>query len=107
MKKRDAKLYPDAHIVDRKGAPPEIRVTSVTEKSWKTLYRAAVEETDRSLLPQRVSEAEKAVLGRGRELLYSTGILEEEEKDALDDALYVLHALETAWQHTDDPALIP
>ena len=72
--------------------------TSAQAKNWKTLYRAAVQETDRSLIPQRVSVAEKAALARGSELFCNAGTLEE--KEALDDALYALRALETAWQHT-------
>jgi hypothetical protein len=73
--------------------------TSVPAKNWKTLYRAAVQETERSVIPQRLSEAEKAILARGRELFSTVGTLEE--KEALEDALYILHALERAWQHTE------
>ena len=65
---------------------------------WKTLYRAAILETNKALLPQRVSEAEEAVRARGREIFSSNGTPEEEE--ALDDALYALHAFRTAWQHS-------
>jgi len=61
---------------------------------WKTLYRAAILETNKGLLPQRVWEAEEAVKARGREIFYGNGTPEEEE--ALDDALYALHALRTA-----------
>jgi hypothetical protein len=53
---------------------------------WKTLYRAAILETDQSLSSQRVSEAEEAVIERGGEVFYDHGAAEE--KDALDDALY-------------------
>jgi len=38
---------------------------------WKTLYRAAILEGNNSVISQRVSEAETAVLARGRELLCS------------------------------------
>ncbi|MBV8052483.1 MAG: hypothetical protein JOZ80_14940 [Acidobacteriaceae bacterium] len=64
---------------------------SVTD--WKALYRAAISETDRKLTSQRLAEAEKAALARGRELFYSGGTLEE--KEALEDALYALHALKS------------
>jgi hypothetical protein len=37
---------------------------------WKTLYRAAILETNKRVLPQRVSEAEEAVRARGREIFY-------------------------------------
>ena len=66
---------------------------------WKTLYRAAILENNKRVLPQRVSEAEEAVRARGREIFYSNGTSEEEE--ALDDALYALRAFRTAWQHTE------
>jgi hypothetical protein len=68
---------------------------------WKTLYRAAILETDRGLLPQRVSEAEEAVKARGREIFYGNGTLEEKEAEALEDALYTLSAFRTAWQHSE------
>jgi hypothetical protein len=58
--------------------------------NWKTLYRAAILEKNQSVIPQRVSEAERAVLARGRELFYGEG--SREEKGALDFALYALRA---------------
>lgn len=64
---------------------------------WKTLYSAAILETDKGLLPQRVFEAEEAVKARGREIFYGDGTSEEEE--ALEDALYALRAFRIAWQH--------
>lgn len=66
---------------------------------WKALYRAAILETNRSITPQRVAEAEKAVLARARELSYSHGPLEE--KEALEDALYALRALKSNWQYAE------
>jgi hypothetical protein len=36
---------------------------------------------------------------RGREIFYGKGTAEEEE--ALDDALYALHAFRTSWQHCE------
>ena len=67
-----------------------------TTMDWKTLYRAAIYETNRSVISQRVAEAERAALTRERELFYSGGTLEE--KEALEDVLYALHALKNAWQ---------
>ncbi len=72
---------------------------SVKPKEWKTLFRAAILETDKSLVRQRVFEAEAAVLARQRELFYGHGTLEE--KTAMEDALYALRAYKTAWQHTE------
>ncbi|MBZ5723187.1 MAG: hypothetical protein LAO03_22855 [Acidobacteriia bacterium] len=66
---------------------------------WKTLYRAAIFESNKSVVPQRVSEAEEAVLARGREIFYGHGTAEEQE--ALEDALYALRAFRTAWQRTE------
>ena len=70
---------------------------------WKTLYRAAILEKNKSAIPQKVSEAEQAVLARGRELFYNRGTREEQE--LLEDALYALRAFRTAWEHTGDDAI--
>lgn len=66
---------------------------------WKALYRAAILETNKGLLRQRVSEAEAAVKTRGREIFFGNGTLEELE--VLEDALYTLRAFRTAWQHSE------
>jgi hypothetical protein len=68
-------------------------------RNWRTLYRAAILETNKRVLPQRVSEAEEAVRARGRAIFYGNGTSEEEE--ALDDALYALRAFKMAWQHSE------
>ena len=68
-----------------------------TNADWKVLYISAIRETDKSIGSQKVTEAEKAVLARERELFYAPGTLEE--KEDLEDALYALRALRTAWQH--------
>lgn len=67
-------------------------------RHWKTLYRAAILETNKSVILQRVFEAEQAVLARGRELFYTAGAREEE---ALEDVLYALRAFKTAWEHSE------
>ncbi len=64
---------------------------------WKTLYEAAIFETNKSIIPHRVSRAEQAVLIRMRELFYAGGTLEE--KELLEDALYALRAFRSACQH--------
>lgn len=74
--------------------PPHAR-----DGSWKALYRAAIFEQDASAIPARVSEAERAVLTRGRELFGTHGTLEE--KEALEDALYALRAFRSARAHTE------
>jgi hypothetical protein len=68
-------------------------------RDWKTLYRAAILETNKNVIPQKVSEAELAVLARGRELFYTGGT--SEEKESLEDALYALRAFRSALQHTE------
>jgi hypothetical protein len=66
---------------------------------WKSLCRAAIFETDKSVGSIKAAEAERAILARERELFYGEGTLEE--KEALEDALYVVRALRNAWQYTE------
>jgi putative transposase len=65
---------------------------------WCTDYKGEL-ETDKSVLPQRVSEAEEAVIRRSREIFYDHGT--PEEKDGLEDAPYALRAFRSAWQHSE------
>jgi uncharacterized protein YktB (UPF0637 family) len=60
--------------------------------AWHTLYHAALFETDRNKVPQRIEEAEKAILTRIKELFVITADHIEEDV-VLDDALYALRAL--------------
>lgn len=69
------------------------------DRSWKTLYRAAIYETNRREIPNRVSMAEKAVVARARDLCWDGGTLEE--KEALEDALYALRAYKSSWAHIE------
>jgi hypothetical protein len=62
--------------------------------AWHELYRAALFEPDREKIPQRISEAESAILCRMREL-FSIHTDHIEEDLVLDDALYALRALRT------------
>jgi len=70
-------------------------------EDWRCLYTAAILETDKNVMAQRVLEAEKAILERERAVFY--GPATHDEKEALDDALYILRALRSAWQQRDDP----
>ena len=63
---------------------------------WRQFYRAAILEAGDSILPQRVAEAEQAIVARARELFGATGD-HSDEQEALDDALYALRALQTSW----------
>jgi len=65
---------------------------------WKTLYRAAIQETENSVVKQKISPAVTAVLARQKEL-FSSGTSEETE--ALDEALYLLRAYRNAWDNAD------
>ena len=75
------------------------RNQATSHGDWKTLYRAAILETNKSVILQKVSEAERAVLARGRELFYSAGT--HEERESLEDALYALRAFRSALEHAD------
>ena len=68
-------------------------------RDWKALYRAAIFEKDRSVVPERIFLAEQAVLARGREIFYDGGT--REERNALDHALHALHAFRSACEHTE------
>ena len=65
---------------------------------WKQLYRAAILESNHKRIPERVAEAEEAIIARARELFRTAGD-DRDEKEALDGAMYALHALEGSWRH--------
>jgi hypothetical protein len=67
------------------------------QANWRELYTAALFETDKSVIPDRISNAEKAIVARAREL-FATGRDTIEEDQALDDALYALRALQSCLQ---------
>jgi hypothetical protein len=69
------------------------------KSKWKGLYRAAIFETNKSVLGKRVRVAEEAVLARGHEILYDN--TDPEEKEALDDALYALRAYKVALEYAE------
>ena len=72
---------------------------SPDSRYWKQqLYRAALSEIDRSRLPERIAEAEKAVVLRARELFQAADD-NGEEIEALDDVMYALHALRSNHQN--------
>jgi hypothetical protein len=59
---------------------------------------------DSTKLPQRIVEAEKTIVLRARELFRSAGD-NAEEAEALDDAMYALHALRSTMKYSPSPAL--
>jgi hypothetical protein len=76
-----------------------------TQKHWKLLYLAAIREKDKSVLGKRISDAEHAIFLREHEIFYAGTTREErealEEKEALEDALCALRALQGAREHSD------
>ena len=65
---------------------------------WRQMYKAALFEIDKSKLPKRIAEAERAVVLRARELFQAAGD-NGEETEALDDVMYALHALRSNYQN--------
>jgi hypothetical protein len=76
-----------------------IQATSSPKRptNWRDLYTAALFETDRSRVSERIADAKVAITARAREL-FSAGNDTIEEDQALDDALYALHALQNCLQ---------
>jgi hypothetical protein len=62
------------------------------KRVWAQLYKAALFELDANKVSERIAEAETALVTRARELFDSAGDNIEEEQ-AVDDAMYALHAL--------------
>ena len=61
-------------------------------QSWKDLYQAAICESKLNKLPGRIDDADAALVMRARELYYAVDD-ELEEKQSLEDAMSILHAL--------------
>ena len=64
-------------------------------QSWKELHEAAMCESDLNKLPERIADAETALVMRRQEL---SSISEDkfEEKESLDDALCILQTLRSS-----------
>lgn len=67
---------------------------SSPQANWRDLYRAALFETDRRRVVERITEAESAIMARMKEL-FLTGGDHIDEDQIMDDALYALRALRT------------
>ena len=65
--------------------------------AWRNLYKAALFEVDKTRLPDRIAQAEEALVVRARELFHIAGDNIEEEQ-ALDDTMYALHTLRNTLQ---------
>ena len=68
----------------------------VNNSLWRRLYCEALFEVDNSILPERIAQAEAALVRRARELFYAPGDHIEEEQ-ALDDAMYALQSLRNTY----------
>ena len=77
---------------------------SPDSRYWRQLYKAAISEIDESKLPERIADAEKAVVLRARELFQAAGD-NGEETEALDDVMYALHALRSNYQISEGPSV--
>ncbi|MGC2186550.1 MAG: hypothetical protein WA637_25005 [Terriglobales bacterium] len=64
-------------------------------RSWKDLYQAALCESDLNKLPERIADAETALVMRARDLFYTSGD-KIDEAESLDDAMCILHALRSS-----------
>jgi hypothetical protein len=65
---------------------------SDNKQEWEKLYRAAVLESDRSKLAQRIEDAQAAILGREGRLAKRTAG-HEKEYEAISRALHILSLL--------------
>jgi hypothetical protein len=63
-------------------------------KGWKDLYVAALLEGNVDRIPPLIADAERAIVDRAR-VLFTTPGDNIQEEEALDDALYALHALKS------------
>lgn len=61
---------------------------------WRDLYLAALFESDKTHIPQRIAEAQRVIAMRRSQRLNLPGG-DVEERQALDKALFSLHALKT------------
>ena len=70
---------------------------SLNSRAWRDMYKTVLFEVDKTKLPERIAQAEKALVLRARELFHKAGDSIEEEQ-ALDDTMYALHALRNTSQ---------
>ena len=66
---------------------------------WRSLFRAALLETDSKLVEKRISDAEQAIVTRSIEIFREAGLDADIERDLLNDAMHVLIARRTAMQN--------
>jgi len=71
----------------------KIRTALGPASHWRELYQAALFETDRHRLGEKITVAERALVMRGRELFFAED-MDPAEQRAVEQALNSLHALE-------------
>jgi len=74
---------------------------SPNSANWRDLYKDAILQIDQKKMFERIAEAEKALRQRAKELFQVPGDNIEEEQ-ALDDAIYALHALHNAGKRSSE-----
>jgi hypothetical protein len=72
------------------------------KRVWAQFYKAALFELDANKVSGRIAEAEAALVTRAHELFHSAGDNIEEEQ-AVDDAMYAMHALRSALKCRPNP----
>ncbi len=72
--------------------------TCLDSKAWRGFYKAALFELDATKRAERIAEAETSLVVCARELFQAAGDNIEEEQ-AVDDAMYSLHALRSTLKH--------
>jgi len=77
----------------KKGSDMSV-VAHPSNANWRDLYVAALLEMNKDKLPDRIAEAETAIVQRARERFNAAGDNIQEEEN-LDDALYALRALKS------------
>ncbi len=75
--------------------PDDARSTRYVKQDWEELYRSAVFESDPSKSPQRIEDAEAAIVERSRNLSKPPGN-NGKEQDAITRALHILSLLRQA-----------
>ena len=65
------------------------------QRVWPQFYKAALFEPGANKVSDRIADAETALVTRARELFHSAGD-NIQEGQAVDDAMYALHALRSA-----------
>ena len=71
-----------------------------SSQAWRSLYVAALFETDEERMVQRIAEAKKALVSRAREIFQTTGD-HLQEQSAIEETLQALHALELCMVHRE------